>query len=133
MSAEAVEVVRTTMQALARGDAETALAMLHPDVRFDATARPDGRVWHGRDGVRRAMVEWIGAWNDYRLELEEFIDAGDRVVCLWTERGRAKHSGVELGHHGGSVYTVEDGLIADMAAYDRREPALRAAGLAASG
>jgi ketosteroid isomerase-like protein len=126
MSHEMMDVVRAMMQAFSRGDAESALALLHPDVEFDATARPDGRVWRGRDGVRQAMAEWVGAWNDYRLTVEQLIDAGDRVICLWTERGRGKASGAELEIRGGSIYTVSGGLITHMVGYDRREKALEA-------
>lgn len=129
MSNEAVNVVRAMMNAHARGEAEAALAILHPEVEFDATTRPDGRVWRGRNGVRQAMSEWMGAWEDYRLSLEEFIDTGDGVLCLWTERGRGKASGAELEIRGGTLYTVREGLITQMVAYDRRETAFEAAGI----
>jgi hypothetical protein len=42
-----------------------------------------------------AIREWVGAWNDYRYELRELIDAGDRVFVRGWQSGRGKESGVE--------------------------------------
>ena len=47
------------------------------DVRFDATVRPDGKVWHGPEGARRAMTEWVQEWDEYELQTERVLGGGD--------------------------------------------------------
>ncbi len=128
MSRENVEIVRRMFDAHLRGDFEASLAMFDPEVEFDTSLRPDGRVWRGREGVRRAMLEWIGTWDDYRLEIHRYIDAGDRVVVVWTERGRGKASGITLELHGGNVHTVNDGRVVQVVVYDAAAKALEAVG-----
>jgi ketosteroid isomerase-like protein len=130
VSAENVELVRRLMDAWRSSAPDTALQYLHPEVEFDTTVRPDGKVWHGRDGVRQAMLEWTGTWSDWSLEVERYIDAGgDRVAMLWNERGRAKGSGVPMSLKGISVFVIRDGLVASLAATLDRERTLEALGL----
>ena len=130
MSQENVEVVRRMHDAFLRGHAEAALALMHPAVEFEATSRPDAHVWRGPDGVQAAIVEWIGTWDDYSLEVEDYVDAPDgRVLVTWTERGRGKGSGIPIEHRGGNVVTVRDGEIVRIALYNDVRQALEAVGL----
>jgi ketosteroid isomerase-like protein len=124
-----IDVVRDMLGAFLAGADDRALRLLHPDVQFDTTVRPDGRVWRGRAAVRLAMGEWIEAWEDYELSVERYLQAGaDRVVMLWRERGRARGSGVPQAQSGATVFTVRGGQIVEMV------PTLdRAATLAALG
>lgn len=126
-----IELVRHMLEAYLAGASEQALEFLHPDVRYDTTVRPDGRVWRGRAAVRRAMAEWTEAWEDYELSVERILDvAPDRVVMLWWERGRAKASGVPQAESGLTVYTVRDGLIVEMVPRLDREATLQELGIA---
>src|SRR3989442_860186 len=96
MSLENVEIVRAIYAAWVREDYEAALGYIAEDVRFYTP--PDvsgGYVAHGREGLTRSLGEWVGAWNDYRYELRELIDAGDRVFVGGWQSGRGKESGVE--------------------------------------
>lgn len=116
-----------------RSDApERALSYFHPEVAYDTTLRPDGRVWHGRAGVRRAMLEWTGTWDEFEMRVEGCIQVPDgRVLVLWHERGRAKGSEIPVSEHGVSVFTLRDGLIVSAVVHLDRRAVLRAAGVAA--
>jgi ketosteroid isomerase-like protein len=130
MSRENVEVVRQLMETLAGEDPESALELLDPEVEFDQTARPDGEVWHGHEGVRRAMTQWISAFDDWSIEVDRYVDVGaDRALVLWRERGRSRDTGLQLAQRGGTVYTVAGGRIVKMVAYLGHEEALEAVGL----
>jgi ketosteroid isomerase-like protein len=130
MSQENVEIVRQHMLAYASGDYEAALAAYHPDVVCDATGgRPEGRVYRGREGLAEALRVWSGTWDDWRWEIEELIDAGDRVLMVVHESGRGKGSGVDVVQQTFWVYTLRSGQIVHAKVLVDRSQALEAAGL----
>jgi ketosteroid isomerase-like protein len=112
MTLQNLEIVRLHLDAWSSETPERALDYMSGDVEFDASTRPDGKVWHGHDGVREAVREWVEIWDEFHLELGEVIDAGEgRIVSLWHERGRAKRSGALMSEDGATVFRLEDGLI----------------------
>ena len=130
MSEETVEIVRRMYTAYASGDFEAAMALLDPEIEMDLTMRPDGRVFHGHDGVTEAVRTWLGAWEDWRLEVDEIIDLGDRVLVLARESGRGKGSGIEVEHPHIAICTVQYGKIVHTMGFVERGQVLQAAGLA---
>jgi hypothetical protein len=58
MSEENVEIVRRHIDAYESGDYEASLAAYHPELVCDASARPEGRVYRGREGVAEAIRVW---------------------------------------------------------------------------
>jgi uncharacterized protein len=129
MSDENVEIVRRHLETFMSGDREAALAAYHPDVEFDATVRPEGAVYRGRDGVDEAMRVWIGTWDDWKVEFQQFLDAGDRVLVVSRESGRGKGSGIEIDQAVYALFTLRDGMIVRWEAFLDRPEALDAAGL----
>jgi ketosteroid isomerase-like protein len=129
MSQENVELVRGCLNAYFAGDNEAALAAFDPDVEFDMSVRIDGGVFRGRNGVAKSMRTWTGTFESWRMEIEEVIDAGDRVLLVDREFGRGKGSGVETEVVFFSVVTVRSGKIVHWKAFVDREEALEAAGL----
>ena len=130
MSDQDVEVVRRLLAAIETGSVDSALALLHADVRFDATVRPDGKVWHGPEGARRAMTEWVQEWDEYELQTERVLQASKgRVAVLFHERGRARGSGLPIAQAGVTVFTLRGGLIAEIRPRLDRERTLAELGL----
>jgi ketosteroid isomerase-like protein len=129
MSQENVEIVRRCCEAFNRGDYDAALDALDSTIEYDLTHFPDGRVYHGRGGVREAFRIWLGAWDDYRQEQEEFIDAGDEVVVCVREHGRGKGSGLALARATFGVWTLHDGRAVRIRFYGTRAQALEAVGV----
>ena len=78
MSQENVEIVRCSGEAFDRGDYQAALDALDPEVEYDLSHFPEGRVYHGHEGVRESFRIWLGTWEDYHQERVEIIDADDR-------------------------------------------------------
>jgi ketosteroid isomerase-like protein len=131
MSLENVEIVRRHLDAWRSEEPDAALEYMREDVEFDASTRPDGKVWHGHDGVREAMREWLDIWDEFRLDFGELIDAGgSRVVSLWHESGRAKRSGATISEDGATVFTLADGRISAVLVSVDREGVLAGLGLA---
>jgi ketosteroid isomerase-like protein len=128
MSEENVGLVRRTQEAFLGSEPESALAYFAPDVVYDARERPDGKIWYGRDGLRRAMLEWSEVWEDWEVGTEGYLEAGaDKVLILWHERGRGRGSGVPMELRGASLVTVCEGRIVHVRLFVNREAALEAA------
>jgi ketosteroid isomerase-like protein len=128
MSPENVEIVREHMAAYLSGDNDAALAAYDPEVEFDATVRPEGGIYHGRAGVAEAMRVWTGTWAEWKVEVHDLIDAGDRVLMVARESGRGKGSGVEIDQEFFGVFTLRGGKIVHWKGYLDRNEALEAVG-----
>jgi ketosteroid isomerase-like protein len=124
MSQENVEIVRRGFEAFVSGNLDVAFAMLAPNVRWDPA---DAEPCSGRDEVERFMR--LAGTSGPKLEAEEFIDGGDRViVCL--RRSARDDSGAFEGP--ARTYTVVDlrnGTVIELRGYLERDQALEAAGL----
>jgi ketosteroid isomerase-like protein len=72
----------------------------------------------GKETVIRIIERWVGTWSDYRFEVEELIDAGERVLLRVWEAGRGKGSGVALERRWAMTWTLRDGRVAHVAVYD---------------
>jgi hypothetical protein len=129
MSQENVEVVRRLYEAYAAHDFQTALDLIAPDIEWDLSMRPDGKVYRGREGAIEAVRTWTGTWEAFSFELEELIDAGDQVVVIDRQSGRGKGSGMPLEESFAVVYTVEAGKVTRAVWFTNREDALAASGL----
>ena len=131
MSRENVEIVRNSIDAYLRGDFDASLAAYAEDAEIDARHFPEGRVYRGPDGLSDLMRTYIGTFDDYRLEVEDVIDAGERVLMLTRESGISKGARVPIEGRYGIVFTVEDGRITRWQGFVDLEDAYRAAGLPA--
>jgi ketosteroid isomerase-like protein len=83
----------------------------------------------GRDALRDHYRQWEEAFEALRMEVEELIDAGDRVVACVRWIGQMKDSDAEIDIRYAIVFTTRDGKIATGREYFTREEALEAAGL----
>ena len=81
------------------------------------------------DGLRDFMLDWTAPWVTYRIEIEEPIDLGERVLMLNRDRGRRVGSTQEVEGRLAAPWTICDGKIARLDAYNTRAEALKAVGL----
>ena len=132
MSEENVEIVREAFEAFLGGDQEKTARLVDPEVEFHGTVGglQEGQVAHGQSQIEQEFEEVdLEAWEERRLEAEEFIDAGDDVVVLLHEYRRGRGSGVELEAKTAVVVTVSGGRVVRIQGYMDRDAALEAAGL----
>jgi ketosteroid isomerase-like protein len=126
--AERVEIVRAMYEAYARGDAETAFSMIHPDALIDFSVRGDVSAGRGPETLAAVTAGWLDTWDDYHERLDEIRDLGDQVLLVVTQTGRGKGSGIEVTNQWAWLITVEDDLLTSMITYAGPEEALAAAG-----
>jgi ketosteroid isomerase-like protein len=132
VSAENVQIVREAWEAYLRGDEEKGAQLLDPEVELHGTVGglQEGQVARGLSQIDETFeAEDLEAWEERRLEAEEFIDAGDEVVVLVHEYRRGRGSGVELEIDTAVVVAVNGGRVVRMQGYMDRDAALKAAGL----
>ena len=135
MSQENVEIVRGIIDAHERGDFDAVFAEYDPEIEWHlsplfARASDFDPVYYGHEGVRTFWRQWFAAWERADFEYEEFIDAGDSVVTILTQRVRGRTSGIELEWNSyAQVWTVGNGKIVRVEFFSTREEALEAAGL----
>jgi ketosteroid isomerase-like protein len=130
MGREELEVVQGMCEAFARGDWAAGVEPLHEDIEWDTTTMaiwPEAEVLHGRDAVLDFFRRFLGTWDDYWAEFEEYIDLGEHVVALIHDRGRGRGSGAEADRRFAQLWTVRDGAVVRFRAYSDREAAVRAA------
>ena len=91
MSQENVEIVRQMWEAFLGEDPVSGLAFCDPDIEWDGTNLPDGKVARGHEAIVEHAMRWAEMWDDWRMEPERFIDAGgDQVVLVFREIGRSE-------------------------------------------
>jgi ketosteroid isomerase-like protein len=131
MSQENVAIVKRAVDAFNAHDVEQWLSFIAAEFEFvdhmGAVAEERGT---GRDAFRRQIEGWFEAFPDFRASVEEFIDAGDRVVSVTTWQGTGAGSRLPYYQKAAEVVTVRNGKItrAELGFADRAE-ALEAAGL----
>jgi len=131
MSAENVEIVRLGYdEFLATG--ELVERVTAPEFVWDMSTFhgwPERQTYEGPEGTREFLTDWVGAWEDWRLEVRELIDAGDDVVAILHQSGRSKTTGLEVDMDFAQVWTIKDGKQTRMRMYADPDEALREVGL----
>ena len=128
MSQNSVEIVRQMLDEYERGDFQSALSRLAPEVEWEPDT-PDGKIYRGHEGIVQFFTNWLGTWESYEVEQLELIDAGDKVVSVHRERARGKGSDVTVEQTFAGLYEVRNGLISRWRRYPSKTAALEAAGL----
>ena len=127
MSQENVDVIRRGYEYFSASGKIRA----HPDLVWDVTRLgwPGQQIYSGPEGANQFNAEWVDAWDDWELEVEDCVDAGERVVVIVNQRGRSKATGIPVDMRFAHVWSFRDGLAFKMQMYASVEEALEAAGL----
>jgi ketosteroid isomerase-like protein len=111
--------------------AEAVAPFVHAGAKTARPGLPGGKTYTGLDGFRESWLDWLAPYAEYRTEIEEAIDCGERVLLLQSSSGRLEGSTKEVKLAPAVVYTVRDGKIARFEPYADRAQALEAVGLRA--
>ena len=95
MSRENVEALQRGLEAGNRGDVETVLEELDPEVEWHSVLHAllggEQTVFRGHDGVREMFRDAHEAFGKIRIEISEIRDLGDGLVAI----GRYRASGAK--------------------------------------
>jgi len=90
---------------------------------------PEQQLYEGADGAQAFLDDWTDVWDDWEFEVEAFADAGDKVVAIVRQRGRAKATGMTVDMSFAKVWTVREGKLTRMEMYADPAQALKAVDL----
>jgi hypothetical protein len=87
--------------------------------------------------MAQAWHEWLGAWEEYRVEVNEYRELdGERILVLMVHCGRGKTSGLDVGQigeeakrAGANVLHFREGRVTRLILYWDRARALADLGL----
>ena len=113
MSQQNVTAMRRLYDAFNKGDLDTIEAGYHPKIEWNEAENfiyADRNPYQGfpaiRDGVfNRAVNDFDG----FRLEVDQLLDAGDKVVATGRYRGTCKATGKELSNQFAHIMTLDEG------------------------
>jgi SnoaL-like protein len=96
--------------------------------RSDWRANLD-EVYYGHEGYREMWGQMLDAFGDLRLEPEEFLDLGDRLLSTVQLKGHGSGSGVPVTMQLFQVFKLQRGLVVWQQDFGDHSEALKAAGL----
>ena len=133
MSRRNVELLRRANEAFNRGDFDGFFAHCGDDLEVeDLNNAPDvARVTYGKQEARAVFVSWTEAFDDFRGEIQEYIDVDDRyVACVVRYRGTQRETGLVVDSKAIDLWEVrDDKLVRGTIGYPDLKAALEAVGL----
>lgn len=117
-------------RAVNEGDLHAFLALMHPEVELESSGvYPDFRpTYRGLSGAVDYWEEARGVWDDFSIEIQRLETFDDGVVALLHQRVQGRN-GIVVEHDWGHVFSVLDGLVCRVRAYESWGEALEVAGL----
>lgn len=91
----------------------------------------DAAVYRGHEGVRDFFALARDMWDHQRFEPEEFIPVGEERVVVPQRIVSVGRDGIETAARNATVFTLREGKIVRMKAFQTKSEALEAAGLSA--
>jgi ketosteroid isomerase-like protein len=96
MSRESVELVREVYRGWARGDFKAGADVFSSDFEWQQLRIAVEPGSHRGADIGVAVRRVFEVYEDFRVEADEYIDAGDEVVVVARSRGTARASAMQL-------------------------------------
>jgi ketosteroid isomerase-like protein len=130
---ENLDLVRSIYADWERGDFDSA-EWAHPEIEYVGADGPAPGSWRGLAGMAESYGEWLSAWEDFRIEAEDYREIDDeRVLAFAVFSARGKASGVDVSEmraKGAALFEFRDGKVTRLVTYWDRDRALADLGLA---
>ena len=121
-----LETIRASYAALNKGDMQEALEALHRDAVWRESAElPGGDEFDGRAAIEEFLAGFLDQWDVFHQRVESTLRRGDRVLVNINLTAVGRESGAEVNARYAHIWTLRDGLGAEVDAYYDPERALR--------
>jgi ketosteroid isomerase-like protein len=132
MSDAKLELARASVEAWGQRDAEWFIANSTPDFEFFPAivtgVEGQGSSVRGAEGIRQFFSDLDEPWESFRVDVEEYREIGEQVVCVTRLRAKGRGSGVELDQPMAMALWFRDGKLARAQSFLDLEAAVQAAG-----
>jgi len=129
---ENLELVRSIYADWERGDF-TSAEWAHPEIEYVIADGPAPGRWTGLVGMAGGVRDWLSAWEEFRIEADEYRELdGERILVLSHRSGRGKSSGLKVGQleaKSANLFHLGDGKVTRFVVYFDRDRALADLGL----
>jgi ketosteroid isomerase-like protein len=131
MSQERVDAILRAYEAFNRGAwSDSGLNFSHDFLFVPPAILPEAGDVEGADALTSFLKTWGEAFDDFRMEMEEMIDAGDRVLVMAAVCGTVKDSSVEVSSPSfAHVWSFRGDEVVRMESMPNRATAMEALGL----
>jgi ketosteroid isomerase-like protein len=131
MSEENVELLHEAFDAFNRRDLDAFLALCDPDVEFISYLAQveGGGPYRGHDGVRDWWGRLLAVYPDFRAEIEEVRDLGNRTIARARVHGRGVESDAPMEQTMWQLAEYRHGKVIGWHFFTSEAEALEAAGL----
>ena len=130
-------IMRQGSEAANRRDFDLLFVFFDPEIELkfdespvDGFVPPDLRGMNcGHEAYRRVWEAMIETMEDFRIELDDVIDFGDRLLTTGRVMGHGSASGAPVSQPVFQVFTLRRGFVIRQDEFVDRDKALEAAGL----
>ena len=129
MSQENVELSRRAVDAFNRRDQDAFIAFMDEEVEAHSRIVAVEGGYHGLKAMRRWWDDFLGAFPDYTIGIEQTRDVGAAVLCRFTARAHGAGSDTPLVDPAWLVTKWRDGKCVWWRVYVSESEALEAVGL----
>jgi ketosteroid isomerase-like protein len=129
MSEENLEIVRSAFAAGNQGDWDGVFADVAPGFQWDNSRAmgADNRGIYSAEGARKFLSGFVELFDSVRLEIDELIPIGDKVVVPHTFHLQGR-DGIAVKATTTWLFTIRDEKIESVCLYQEKQEALDAAG-----
>jgi ketosteroid isomerase-like protein len=105
-----VDLLRSTYEAFGRGDIPAVIDVLDENIVWNTPAvLPHAMTVNGRDDVGAFFQKLASTWQDFNLEIDDYVASGDRVCVIGRAGGILEGGMASYGFV--HAWTVRDGVL----------------------
>jgi ketosteroid isomerase-like protein len=104
------DLLRSTYEAFGRGDIPAVIDVLDQNIVWNTPAvLPHAMTVNGRDDVGAFFQKLASTWQDFSLEIDDYVASGDRVCVIGRAGGILEGETASYGFV--HAWTVRDGVL----------------------
>ena len=123
-SSPSLDLVRSITASHERGDFSS-VEWAHPEIEFVIVGGPQPISRVGIPAMTESWLRWVSAWEDYRVEADEYRELDDeRILVLTRSSAHGKAGRLVVGQmraKGAILYRVRAGKVTRLVYYWERE------------